>query len=219
METYDNFQIDKAEICKTLTKKYFEYGYKYQKICDILKSRHSIQISLTQLNIKSYGLRRKNIEESPISKIAAAVLFECAESGSCLGYRSSWLRLKKEHGLTVKCYTVSKLQGIIDFEGKELRKRRRLKRRNYTTPGPNYMIHIDGYDKLKVLEIYVQGGIDGFSRKLLWLKAADTNKNPKVVAGYFLRAIKKYKCLPTKVRADKGTENVLVAKIQRILRF
>lgn len=111
------------------------------------------------------------------------------------------------------------MQGLLDPEGKQLRTVRKLKRRVYGVPGPNYMIHIDGHDKMKAVEIYIHGAIDGYSRKVLWLKAADTNKNPKVVALFFLQAIKKYKFLPTKMRTDKGTENVIIAKIQRALRY
>lgn len=111
------------------------------------------------------------------------------------------------------------IQGIIDPEGKEIRKKRSLKRRIYCTPGPNDYLHIDGHDKLRLLQIYIHGAIDGFSRKVLWLQAADTNKNPKVVASYFLKAFNKYKFLPTRVRTDKATENVNIAKIQRALRY
>ena len=31
-----------------------------------------------------------------------------------------------------------------------------------------------------------------FSRKILWLEVSTTNKNSSVVAGYYLKAVKKY---------------------------
>ncbi len=37
----------------------------------------------------------------------------------------------------------------LDPEGCMLRKARRLKKREYINPGPNYAWHMDGYDKLK----------------------------------------------------------------------
>ena len=37
------------------------------------------------------------------------------------------------------------------LEGVERRSRRRLKRRKYYAKGPNYIWHIDEYDKLKTL--------------------------------------------------------------------
>lgn len=117
------------------------------------------------------------MEESPIENIVAAVSFESAESGSLLGYRSILLRLRKTYGLTCKD-SVAKIQSIVDPEGKENRKKRRLKRRSYAVPGPNYMLHVDGHDKMRILGIYIHGAIDGYSWKVDRLKAADTNKNP-----------------------------------------
>ena len=44
--------------------------------------------------------------------------------------------------------------------------------------------HIDGYVKLKPFGIAINGGIDGFSRKMIWLEAYKTNGDPKIIAGY-----------------------------------
>lgn len=56
----------------------------------------------------------------------------------------------------------------IDPEGVELRRTSTLRRREYNNPGPNYLIHLDGYDKLKRYGLCVHGAIDGFvSFKLL----------------------------------------------------
>jgi len=56
--------------------------------------------------------------------------------------------------------------------------------------------------------------IDGFSRKILWLKAASSNHNPAVIVSYFLSAVQQYGGYPNTVRTDCGTENTLVAAIQ-----
>jgi hypothetical protein len=37
----------------------------------------------------------------------------------------------------------------LDPEGTHLRRTHRLKRRVYCAKGPNYIWHLDGYDKLK----------------------------------------------------------------------
>ena len=58
----------------------------------------------------------------------------------------------------------------IDENTVNLRKRRRLRRRSYANPGPNFRWHIDGYDKLKPHGFPIHGAIDGFSRKIIWLK-------------------------------------------------
>jgi hypothetical protein len=47
--------------------------------------------------------------------------------------------------------------------------------------GPNYVWHTDGYDKLSPFGLYIHGCIDGYSRKVLWLKLAPSNKDPGIV--------------------------------------
>lgn len=56
--------------------------------------------------------------------------------------------------------------------------------------GPNYLWHIDGFDKLNRWGFYVHGAIDGYSRKILWLRVFVTNKDPWLVGKYFMEYIK-----------------------------
>ena len=73
---------------------------------------------------------------------------------------------------------------IINPGRVEERRNRRLHRRDYISPGPNFVWHIDGYDKLKPYGFPIHGAIDGFSRKVLWLNVGTTNNNPLVTAVY-----------------------------------
>ena len=82
--------------------------------------------------------------------------------------------------------TVRLIMNAIDSEGIRLRSRNRLRRRQYVNPGPNYVIHVDGYDKLKPFGFPIHGAIDGYSRKILWLKLGSSNNNPKRMAYYFV---------------------------------
>ena len=78
---------------------------------------------------------------------------------------------------------------VLDPEGVSRRKSHRLKRRKYRNKGPNHVWHVDGNDKLKPFGFYVHGCIDGFSRKIIWLHVANTNKDPAVIAYYFLKEV------------------------------
>lgn len=50
---------------------------------------------------------------------------------------------------------------VMDPVGVEMRKKHRLRRRLYSNKGPHYLVHIDGYDKLKPYGFAIHGAIDG----------------------------------------------------------
>ena len=71
--------------------------------------------------------------------------------------------------------------------------------------------HIDGNHKLiQPYRIVIHGGIDGFSRLVVYLKAS-TNNRPATVLNYFHEAVSRYN-LPSRVRCDLGMENYEVGR-------
>jgi hypothetical protein len=57
----------------------------------------------------------------------------------------------------------------VDGIGSHLRKRKAVKRREYSVPGPNELWHIDGHHKLIRWGIVVHGMIDGYDRTVCFL--------------------------------------------------
>ena len=84
----------------------------------------------------------------------------------------------------------------LDPVGVDRRKRRKLTRREYHSFGPDHTWHIGGYDKLKPFEIAIHGAIDGYSRRIFWLKLLSSNTNPKVITYYYLCCVKKLNLIP-----------------------
>jgi hypothetical protein len=107
---------------------------------------------------------------------------------------------------------------LLDPDGIATCKRHRLRRRLYFNPGPNFLWHIDGYDKLKPYGICISGAIDGFSRYVVWMHAHSTNNDPSLIASYFMTEIKARKACPSRIRADRGTENGHVEQMMVFLR-
>ncbi len=115
--------------------------------------------------------------------------------------------------------TVRQLLLELDPDGVTARKQRRLRRRMYSNKGPHYLVHVDGYDKLKPYGFAIHGAIDGFSRKILWVEIGPTNNDPAVVAKYFVDYIRQVKAVPHIIRTDRGTENTLIEDIQIAFRY
>ena len=85
-------------------------------------------------------------------------------------------------------------------------------------PGPNFIWHIDGYDKLKPYGFCIHGAVDGYSRRILWLEEGPSNNNPMVTVQYYLDCVRQLGGCPRVVRGDCGTENIHIAVVQRFLR-
>lgn len=98
----------------------------------------------------------------------------------------------------------------VDPAGVRRRFRQVLHRREYSVPMPNSLWHIDGHHKLIRWRIVVHGGIDGFSRLPVFLKVSSNNSSETVLK-CFLEAVSAFG-LPSRVRCDKGGENVKVSE-------
>lgn len=61
--------------------------------------------------------------------------------------------------------TVRVLLYVIDQEGVELRRKRRLRGQFYSIKGSSFVWHIDGFDTISRYGIKIHGFSDGFSRQ------------------------------------------------------
>lgn len=199
---------------------YLSHGYTGTDILCLLALRHGIVLSLRQLRrvIRNNRLRRRDLPLDPV-ELVRVITNEIRGSGQAIGYRAMWRRLRTSYNLNVTQEITRLLLSELDPVGVERRRGRRIARRVYTCPGPNYLVHIDGYDKLKTFGIAVHAAIDGFSRKLLWLQAGPSNNNPRFIANFFLSYVKRIEGVPKIVRADRGTENCHVRDLQISLRW
>ena len=200
--------------------RYFALGYTAIQIHSFLTLRHEIFLSLRHLRrlMWRFGLYSRG-RQSNLHAIVDAIRTELNGSGRLIGYRLMWRRLTTEYNLNVSQNVTRLLLGILDPEGVALRTRGRLHRRRYICRGPNQVWHIDGMDKLKQFGFAVHACIDGFSRKVLWLRVGRTNNNPTIIAGFYLTTVKRVKCIPRVLRCDRGTENSLVRRLQIALRM
>ena len=162
-----------------LVESYFDLGINYREILAFLILRHGIRLSMRQLKriLRKRGLTRRK-EQSPVNEIVDLIENELQGSGSLIGYRLMHQKLQLYNGLVADRETVRIVMKELDPEGVGRRSRHRLVRRKYRAQGPNYIWHIDGYDKLKPFGFCVHGAVDGYSRRIMWLELDHSYNNP-----------------------------------------
>ncbi|XP_065680522.1 uncharacterized protein LOC136094498 [Hydra vulgaris] len=197
-----------------LIKHYVHKGMQYKKIVFLLSRYHGLEISVSTLKryLNKMGLKRKNrlFENTSIRRLIET---EVQTFAGIKGYRSIWHTLRISYGISINRDDVMNILRQINPAQSENRKHCKLKRRVYSSQGPNFVWHVDGYDKLKPYGFPIHGCIDGFSRKIIWLKLCRTNKDPVIPAHFYLNALKEFKVCPDTLRTDCGTENGIIAAI------
>lgn len=83
-------------------------------------------------------------------------------------------------------------------------------RRSYSVKRSNSLWHIDGHHSLIRWRMVVHGAIDGYLRMIVYLACSTNNRSP-TVHKLFKAATEEFG-VPSRVRSDKGGENVLVCE-------
>ncbi len=65
-----------------------------------------------------------------------------------------------------------------------------IRRRRYNANGANAVWHIDGNHKMIRWHFVIHGGIDGFSRTVVFLKCSDNNRALTVLDAFTLATLK-----------------------------
>ncbi|XP_016309000.1 uncharacterized protein LOC107663313 isoform X1 [Sinocyclocheilus anshuiensis] len=161
--------------------------------------------------MSEYGLSVRqtysDITDEQLRQVVSAFLVNFPNAGirSVTGHISSC-------GIRVQQYRVRQTLKAVDPVGNFLRglQLNIIPRVPYSVPGPLSLWHIDGNHKLIRWRIVIHGGIDGFSRRIMYLCASSNNRAATVLQ-CFLTAVSQHG-LPHRVRSDKGGENVEVAR-------
>lgn len=217
--SYRHLISHEAESEKEAIEGYFYSGFTYESIISFLSKYNGIVMSLSTLKrrLALYDFKR-NKKDIDLSDVEGMIRHELDGPGCISGYRGMWHTLRVKYNIHVPRVEVERLMRKLDPEGVEERKRHKLKRRKYGSPGPNHCWHIDGYDKIKPFGFAIHGGIDGYSRRIMWLVVDRTNNDPSVTATFFLDCVEEMGGCPTLLRTDCGTENGIMAGIQCFLR-
>ena len=149
-----------------------------------LAVHHRIIISVRSLrrylaNMRIY--RGKNYSNIP--DVALFIIEQVEKSGQLHGYKLLHLKCIQTV-FVLNQENVRFLLSLIDPDRVEIRQRNRLQRRQCSCHRPDYTWHVNSYDKLKPYGFCINGCIDGFSRRIIWMEVYTSNSDPALTASY-----------------------------------
>ena len=191
------------EIPKELLESFLEEDFLISEIATML----SVSESTIYRRMRSYGLSKlsfSDISDEELDVNVSAIAMEFPFCGETI-----FKQLLKGKGIKVPRNRLRDSIHQVDSQGVASRKKGRLHRRIYNVKGPNHLWHVDTNHKLVRWNFIIVGGIDGFSRLPVMLVCTNNNKADTLLS-CFLGAVTEYG-LPSRVRTDKGLENVRIA--------
>ena len=177
-------------------------GYTWNEVADALQvSRATIWRRLRESGLDMQ--RYSDISDDELDMIVGRFQSENPNYGQQL-----LIGHLKAQGIHVQRCRLRESVHRTDPLRRHLRWQQTISRRTYCVARSNALWHIDGHHSLVRWRFVVHGGIDGYSRVVVYL-ACSTNNKARTVYQLFREATEEFGC-PSRVRSDKGGENMMV---------
>jgi hypothetical protein len=103
---------------------------------------------------------------------------------------------------------------MLDKQGtlaRQLGPKKRRKRGEFITRGPDWLWCIDGHDKFRPWGIFIYAAVDAFSRRIISLTVSNNNRKGVVILKQMVTTVRQYNWCPRFYRSDRGNEVLLLA--------
>ncbi|EGN97396.1 hypothetical protein SERLA73DRAFT_75084 [Serpula lacrymans var. lacrymans S7.3] len=111
-------------------------------------------------------------------------------------------------GPAIECIrTHFPVQGSHDMKKTLLQEEKIMVPRYYWTAGVNNLWSFDQHDKWRRFQLFLHVGLEPFSGQVLWLKVWWTNRNPRLICGWYCDTVAKLGGMPLVTQSDPRSEN------------
>ena len=174
-----------------------------------LVSSRSVRRIRTQ-ELKLLGARQQARLTENLDELLFPIYFEVRRRFPNLGARGFVTHLRQHYGIKLSEFVISfylslptlnyyNRRTILDFfrrhdrDGIARRKYKKFKRKRFHCAGVMDLLTIDQHDKYKRWGLFFHVAQDPFSGRLAWMHVWWTNRNPVLIASYYIRSARKVK--------------------------
>ena len=183
------------------------YFFSWSSIARIMGvSRWTVHRRVGDLEVPASFRTYSHIQDGSLQQMVQEELISMPRCGE--RYMQGALRRR---GIWVQRWRVRDALIHLDPIGRACRWAQQIPRRPYRVPHPNFLWHIDSNLKLRHWRFVIHGGIDGYSRLIVYLRCSNNNRASTVLV-LFRESINVWS-LPSRVRADDGGENIAVGDL------
>ncbi|KAF8215519.1 hypothetical protein K438DRAFT_2104665 [Mycena galopus ATCC 62051] len=175
-------------------------------------SSKSVQRIRKKLDLKGARQRAATLESiAPFYK-------EIRERFPTMGARAMVSTLRQDYNIKIGENKLNQILKEIEPDAVRRRLAFKFKRKRFWSAGVMDLLCFDQHDKWKRFGLWSHLGMDPYPGKIHWLKIWWTNRNPKLVTSYYLKACRDAGGVPLITQSDLGTENYGIANCHTVIR-
>ncbi|KAG1844880.1 hypothetical protein C8R48DRAFT_617680, partial [Suillus tomentosus] len=210
------------DLIRPIIEDFVAKGYSNTEIVSRLRKHYdtdayNVSIDLLKKRRSQWGLKSARGQAHTIASIGPAIERVRARFPK-QGSHDMRQTLIHEEKITVSRYLILRYMNLHHQADVQARKSRRLKRSVYWTAGVNDIWVFDQHDKWRRFQLFLHVAIEPISGRILWIKIWWTNRNPRLICGWYGDTVQALGAMPLVTQSDPGSENNGIANGHTLLR-